>query len=53
MLCPRVRHHGSLVGAPDELYAALETFYAVIACLFENGSLGCVRLSGEQAVGGS
>jgi len=28
----------------EEAYATLETFYAVIARLFESGSLGCVRL---------
>ncbi len=28
----------------EEAYAALEAFYAVIARLFENGDLGCVRL---------
>jgi SAM-dependent methyltransferase len=28
----------------EDAYAALETFYAVVARLFDNGSLGCVRL---------
>jgi hypothetical protein len=28
----------------ESAYTALETFYAVVARLFANGSLGCVRL---------
>ena len=29
----------------EDAYDAMETFYAVIARLFGNGSLGCVRLT--------